>query len=100
MFRQDVPEEMIKVLEKMMAKDPARRYQTPADVVAALAPWTQTPIPPPAPEEMPPLVSVGLTKPSSNISVQTVSGTPGTDPLPSNPRTQPRKVPVRLPQKS
>ena len=37
----------------MMAKAPAERYQTPAEVYEALAPWTQTPIPPPPEEEMP-----------------------------------------------
>jgi serine/threonine protein kinase len=46
-FRTDVPEQMAAVLDKMMAKDPAKRYQTPAEVVAALAPWTKGPGQPP-----------------------------------------------------
>ena len=54
-IRQDVPEEMAAVLEKMMAKDPAARYQTPVAVAEALAPWTTTPIPPPPESEMPQL---------------------------------------------
>ncbi len=37
--RQDVPPELARVIERMMAKDPARRYQTPAEVAAALAPF-------------------------------------------------------------
>src|SRR5207244_11095333 len=41
------------VIEKMMSKDPAQRYQTPDEVVEALAPWTQATIPPPAESEMP-----------------------------------------------
>src|SRR5262249_28940091 len=53
--RRDVPAGLIGVLSTMMAKDPARRYQTPGDVVDALAPFTTTPIPPPADEEMPTL---------------------------------------------
>jgi serine/threonine protein kinase len=51
--RTDVPHELLAVLETMMAKLPAERYQTPAEVALALAPWTQTPIPPPSEKEMP-----------------------------------------------
>jgi serine/threonine protein kinase len=54
-LRPDVPEGVVAVVEKMMAKDPAQRYQTPAEVADALAPWTQTPIPPPPESEMPQL---------------------------------------------
>src|SRR5262249_43126100 len=46
-FRKDVPEGLLAIIEKMMAKDADQRYQTPAEVVAALEPWTTTPIPPP-----------------------------------------------------
>jgi RND family efflux transporter MFP subunit len=35
----DVPREIAHVLEKMLAQDPAQRYQTPAEVAAALSPW-------------------------------------------------------------
>lgn len=35
-FRDDVPEEAQAILRKMMAKDPAERYQTPQNVVDAL----------------------------------------------------------------
>src|SRR5262249_21164081 len=37
-FRKDLPAALVKVLDKMMAKDPANRYQTPAEVAAALTP--------------------------------------------------------------
>src|SRR5205814_183546 len=47
-LRKDVPAEMVKVLETMMAKDPNQRYQLPSEIVAALAPWTDGTIPPPA----------------------------------------------------
>jgi serine/threonine protein kinase len=53
-LRPDVPEGLAAVLEKMIAKDPAQRYQTPAAAAAALAPWTQTPIDPPSADEIPP----------------------------------------------
>jgi serine/threonine protein kinase len=51
--RPEVPEEMAAVLDRMIAKDPEQRYQEPAEVSAALAPWTSEPIPPPPEEEMP-----------------------------------------------
>ena len=41
------------IIERMMAKRPQDRYQTPQAVVEALAPWTQTAIPPPPETEMP-----------------------------------------------
>jgi serine/threonine protein kinase len=52
-WRPDVPEELNAVLDKMMAKSPNDRYQRPGEVVEALAPLNQTPIPPPPLEEMP-----------------------------------------------
>jgi hypothetical protein len=39
-FRNDIPIGLVGVVERMMAKDPARRYQTPAEVVRALEPFT------------------------------------------------------------
>ncbi|VTS08226.1 serine/threonine-protein kinase [Tuwongella immobilis] len=54
-IRPDVPEGLALTLAKMMAKDLRYRYQSPEDVITALAPWTQTPVPPPRPEEMPQL---------------------------------------------
>jgi serine/threonine protein kinase len=63
-IRPEVPEEIVAIVERMMAKDPAQRFQTPAEVMAALAPWVATPIPPPAEREMPtlsPLVASTLT---------------------------------------
>src|SRR5262245_61975387 len=39
-FRQDIPEKLIPVLERMMAKNPTRRYQKPAEVALALEQFT------------------------------------------------------------
>jgi hypothetical protein len=39
--RPDVPPEFEAVVARMLAKDPARRYQTPAEVAAALAPFVR-----------------------------------------------------------
>jgi serine/threonine protein kinase len=38
-IRADVPPELAQVIERMMAKDPARRFPTPEDVARALAPF-------------------------------------------------------------
>jgi serine/threonine protein kinase len=52
-LRPELPDEIVAIVEKMMAKDPNQRYQTPADLMVALAPWVTTPIPPPGDREMP-----------------------------------------------
>src|SRR5262249_50706954 len=39
-LRPEVPPALETVLAKMMAREPAQRYQTPAEVAAALAPFT------------------------------------------------------------
>jgi eukaryotic-like serine/threonine-protein kinase len=54
-LRPEVPESVAAIVDKMMAKDAAQRPQTPQEVADALAPWTQTPIPPPPEHEMPQL---------------------------------------------
>lgn len=54
-LRPDVPDAIAAIVEKMMAKEPQQRYQTPQEVADALQPWTRTPIPPPPEREMPQL---------------------------------------------
>jgi serine/threonine protein kinase len=54
--RPEVPEGLADLIEKrMLAKDPADRFQTPAEVCAALAAWVPESVPPPSPDEMPAL---------------------------------------------
>ena len=77
-LRAEVPEDMARVLEKMMAKDLDRRYQNAADVAADLARCITEPLPPPTADEMPPLICVGPLQPSSSPSQQTAPRTPGT----------------------
>lgn len=78
--RPEVPQELIDVLAVMMRKDPDQRYQTPADVVAALDPWAQVALPPPPPYEMPrlcPALQVGTpgsTTSSVRLNKQMLSG--------------------------
>jgi WD40 repeat protein/tRNA A-37 threonylcarbamoyl transferase component Bud32 len=43
-LRRDVPTGLVTVLDRMLAKDPARRYQTPADAARALAPFAAAPV--------------------------------------------------------
>jgi serine/threonine protein kinase len=52
-LRPEVPEEIVAIVDRMMAKEPAKRYQTPSEILAALGPWVTTPIPPPADKEIP-----------------------------------------------
>jgi serine/threonine protein kinase len=51
--RPDVPPRMAAVLGRMLAKDPANRYQLPIEVAEDLAPWTDPPPPPPTEDEIP-----------------------------------------------
>jgi serine/threonine protein kinase len=46
-FRSDVPNDLLVVLKRMMAKNPADRYQTPAAVALALQPFTRIRATPP-----------------------------------------------------
>jgi serine/threonine protein kinase len=75
--RPEVPETLAAVVAKMMAKDRDERYQIPRDVVEALAPWTGTPIAPPAEEEMPQLcpavLRVGLPRTASVAPAKSVA---------------------------
>jgi WD40 repeat protein/serine/threonine protein kinase len=52
-LRNDVPAEMAAVLERMLAKKPAERFQQPQELVLALLPWTQGGISPPADKAVP-----------------------------------------------
>ena len=54
-LRPETPEGLADVLERMIAKEPDRRYQTPTELAEALAPFTQTPIDPPSADELPPI---------------------------------------------
>lgn len=86
-LRPEVPEDLVAVIDKMMAKDPGQRYQTPQAVAEALAPFTQTPIPPPPENEMPQLSLAAMgTNPGDSASMA------GTRPSGAEPSPTPRKV--------
>lgn len=69
-LRPDVPPEFVAIINKMMAKNPAHRFQTPGEVMAALMPYTSGLIPAPPESEMPKRLQVfgGITVgPSSSM---------------------------------
>ncbi len=75
-LRPEVPEEVAAIVEKMMAKDPTQRYQTPQAIADVLAPWTQTQIPPPPDEEMPQFspAAMGGTGSEATLAARTTAG--------------------------
>jgi serine/threonine protein kinase len=66
-YRNDLPEGFVRVVSKMMDKEPDRRYQRPLEVAEALAEFCPPPIAPPTPEEMPPSVAAGSGRPSQSL---------------------------------
>jgi eukaryotic-like serine/threonine-protein kinase len=54
-IRPEIPQAIEALIEKMMAKDPGQRFQTPLEIAEALAPHTTQPIGPPPETEMPQL---------------------------------------------
>lgn len=75
--RGDVPRELADILDKMMAKEPGRRFQTPGEVAEALAPLVPVPPPPPTAEEMPQPALASSGRPSSHASGATAPTSPG-----------------------
>jgi serine/threonine protein kinase len=75
-LRPDVPPALAAVVSRMMAKDPALRYQTPAELMAELTPWIQTPIAPPSEQELPKLSAAATA--SMVRSPSSVAGPPKT----------------------
>lgn len=53
--RPDLPEDIVAILEKMMAKSPAERFQTPREVADALHHYGELAVPPPSEDELPKL---------------------------------------------
>ncbi len=97
-YRNDVPDGVLAIIDKMMAKKPDERYQTPNELAEALAPWTTKPIPPPPDNEMPrlsPVVQRAVlnqqgTAPTSS-SHAPASGSMQATPPPSSQQTPPAR---------
>jgi serine/threonine protein kinase len=78
-MRPDVPDELVKVFEKIVAKEPGRRFQSPKELADALEPFTRGPIPAPTVEELPASVLNSCQKPLSQSMQPTAPVTPGTE---------------------
>lgn len=67
-YRRDVPAAVRDIIHKLLAKNPDDRYQTPAELLTALASATVRPsepeLPPPAPQPKPTVKQPALPKPS------------------------------------
>jgi len=85
-LRPEVPEGVAAIVDKMMAKDPNQRPQTPQEVAELLTPWTQTPIPPPPEHEMPRLCPAALGNGPGDPSPSNGPKTPSGGPLSPAPR--------------
>jgi len=70
-LRPEIPVELSAVVTKMLAKKPAERYQTPAEVMAALDEWAVNPPPPPSDIEIPSTTGGGGGCASSAVSLGT-----------------------------
>lgn len=82
-YRKDTPPELVKIISKMMDKEPANRYQNPLDIVEALTPFTEDPIGPPPDEEMPTLSPAALgIMPPENLADTAVTLRPEIPPAP------------------
>ncbi|HVK18779.1 MAG TPA: protein kinase [Fimbriiglobus sp.] len=75
-LRPEVPAELAGVVTRMMAKNLADRYQTPAEVMTALADWVQSPIAPPVEREMPQLSPAAMAMPVGQSVPRGFSGPP------------------------
>jgi serine/threonine protein kinase len=76
--RADVPDGVVNIIAKMMAKDPANRFQSPAELAATLGPWIQTPIPPPPDNEMPNLCPAVIAAGTGMVSTSVAGKNPNT----------------------
>jgi len=52
-LRPHVPQELVEIHKNMTAKKPENRYQTPAELLDALAPWIEYEVPLPSESELP-----------------------------------------------
>jgi eukaryotic-like serine/threonine-protein kinase len=83
-FRPEVPDGVIALIDKSMAKDAAARFQSPLEMAEALSEWTKTPIPPPPENEMPKLSLAAMGAPNENSFAATSK--------PVSPSPSPRKA--------
>ncbi|HEX4590312.1 MAG TPA: protein kinase [Gemmataceae bacterium] len=90
--RPDIPDGVARIIDKMLAKYPADRYQQPSELRTALEPWTDQPIPPPPEAEMPRLSRA--VRRSAPSAVATAHGARQTVQIVQTPRPQPLSSPA------
>jgi serine/threonine protein kinase len=98
-LRPEVPEGLAAIITRMMSKDPAKRYQTPREVVEAMIPWTRGPCPLPSEAEMPRLSLAALggePLPPPRVAPPSPAAPPS-PPQPSSPPIEARPSPSRAP---
>ncbi|QEH35420.1 Serine/threonine-protein kinase PrkC [Aquisphaera giovannonii] len=83
-LRPEVPVELAALVAKMLAKDPARRFQAPEEVARALAPFFKKTTPAPADPARPPAPAVPPPPPASEPP--NVSARRDPEPVPAPPR--------------
>lgn len=88
-YRHDVPPAVVAVIQKMMAKDPANRYQSPRELAEALEPLVQQPIPPPPEIEMPRLSPAATNNPNVVAPTGPASRVMAPPPQPKPPTNRP-----------
>ncbi|MGL4422704.1 MAG: protein kinase domain-containing protein, partial [Gemmataceae bacterium] len=85
-LRPEIPDGLATIVTGMMAKDPNQRYQTPAEVAAALEPWIPANVKFPSPEEMPVLCAAILemmdTGEQNAVDTQEMTEQPTNAPIP------------------
>ncbi len=95
-LRSDLPAELWPVAARMLAKDPAQRYQTPLEVAQALAPFCKAgsrPALPPLPPKPPPVAAVPLAA-GDGATLGATSPFAGiTEPVPAQPTRPPSRQP-------
>ena len=84
-LRPEVPDGLAGVVHRALRKDPADRYQTPAEFAAAVASWATGPVPPPDPDVCPPppprwagAIPAGGTGPAPTVSCAVIDLPPFT----------------------
>jgi serine/threonine protein kinase len=98
-LRPDVPAELLRVFERIIAKEPDRRFQTPQELADALEPLARGAVTAPTREEMPASVLNSCQRPLSQSMQPTPQGAPGTASesggvvLPGSPQPRPLSPP-------
>ena len=102
--RPQVPAGLEVVVQRMMVKDPAGRFATPAEAAAALAAWSVPPPGPPDSAMMPKLAAgvyrLGLCSPPSSVSVARPESPQTPESVPFPPAGEPGNAPAETARNS